>query len=121
MAIENGCDKVVFSRLKSLLELDLGEPLTQEVYLEQAPQYRKLLAERYTPDGFDADQSIKESNDAMLTYRGYIKFLEKDLEHDPVLAASKNRKRDSEKIAKAMITRGKACHAPFRRGCRWIR
>lgn len=107
MAKENGYDKIVFFRLKSLLDLDLGEPLTQEIYLQQAPHYRKLLVERYTPEGFDADESIKESNDAMLTYRGYIKFLEKDLEHDPVLAASKNRKRESEKIAKAMITRGK--------------
>lgn len=115
MAKENGCDNVAFSRLKSLLDLDLHETLTQEIYLQQASQYRQLLVERYTPEGFDAGQSIKESNDAMLTYRGYIKFLEKDLEHDPVLAAAKNRKLESEKIAKAMISRGKASTYPARK------
>ena len=107
MAKENDCVNIAFYRLKSLLDLDPAVPLTEEIYLEQAPRYRQLLVDRYSSPGFDADQFIKASKDALLTYRGYIKFLEKDLEHDPVLAASSNRKKESEKIAKAMIVRGK--------------
>ena len=109
MAEKFGCDHVTFLHPKVLLDIDLEEPLAEDVYLQQAPRYRNLLVERYTPQGFDADQFIKESNDATLTYRGYIKFLEKDLENDPVLTASKTRKKETEKIAKAMIGRGKVC------------
>ena len=92
-------------------------------YLAHASCRRKELLARYTPVGFDAKKAIKEDTDTCLTYRGYLRFLKKDLENiddlrigqdGTPLSANKYAK-VIEAIGQAMITRGAAFAAAIKK------
>ncbi|KAI9899708.1 hypothetical protein N3K66_006169 [Trichothecium roseum] len=92
-------------------------------HLVHAPCTRRELVYRYQPPGFDAEKAIKEDADTCLTYRGYLRFLKKDLEHQEHLRrdASTGQRLTAKKfskvvasIAKRMIARGAAFAAAIR-------
>jgi len=117
---EHGCSNIKFIRLVDLLQQrDLTEPLSEVEYLRAAPRFRDELYRTYIPHNFDVDTYIANEKDALLTYRGYLKFLEIDLEESNGPSCenmSKAQKKKSlENVAKMMIQRGKVstkCRGP---------
>lgn len=87
--------------------------LTRERYLIHADCYRRELVARYTPKDFDSHVAVQEEEDIRMTYRGYIKFLTKDLMYSKLADAQdqqnpkKRYKEAIESLAYQMITRGK--------------
>jgi pyoverdine/dityrosine biosynthesis protein Dit1 len=109
---EHGCNNIRFIRLVDLLgRRDLGEPLSEADYLRDAPRFRDELYKTYIPDKFDVNTYIANEKDALVTYRGYLKFLELDLEENsgPEFEnmTKAERKKNLENVAKMMIQRGK--------------
>lgn len=109
---EHGCSNIRFIRLGDLLnQEDLSEPLSEVEYLRDAPRFRDDLYRTYIPEDFDVDTYIANEKDAVLTYRGYLKFLEVDLEennmHNIENLSRAQRKKSLEIVAKMMIQRGK--------------
>ena len=84
-------------------------PCIAENNANRMEKFRDFLVS-FLPPGYDFDDHIKKDPNALETYRGYIKFLELDLE--ALLHAkdmSKNAaKRYRAQVARRMITRGKA-------------
>ncbi|OOF94595.1 hypothetical protein ASPCADRAFT_50487 [Aspergillus carbonarius ITEM 5010] len=109
LVAEKECDHIDFVRLRNLIHWNEDIVLDSETYETLAPQFRQRLIDNYTPLGFDVDARIKSDEDICTTYRGYIKFLTKDLELVKDSGISKKKhKKNSETIAKTMIGRGAA-------------
>ncbi|EER37615.1 pyoverdine/dityrosine biosynthesis protein [Histoplasma capsulatum var. duboisii H88] len=113
LAVDTGCSNINFVRLVHLLgEVQMGEPLSEKQYLKDASWFRTQLYERNIPDNFDVSKLISNDPDTTLTYRGYIKFLEKDLDNDASSGDSSVSKRQIKKgheaTARNMIARGRA-------------
>ena len=106
-----GCRNIRFIRLVDLLQdRTLAEPLSESDYIRDAPTIRDEIYRRYIPQNFDVDAHIAGDRDAMLTYCGYLKFLEVDLEKGSSIPGSMTKaqaKKCQEQIAKNMIRRGK--------------
>ncbi|RHZ57242.1 isocyanide synthase xanB [Aspergillus thermomutatus] len=113
MAVEKELRHVKFIRLFELLEHP-WIPLTsaeqaKSYYLAHAQCLRRELMYRFEDRSFDADAAIRNDNDTCLTYRGYIKFLTKDLapQMDMQYTSKKARAAHVAQIARSMIVRGK--------------
>ncbi|KAI4123483.1 MAG: hypothetical protein LQ338_004259 [Usnochroma carphineum] len=102
-------------RIVDLLGHSSTKDLTREEYLIHAGCYRRELVARYGPRNFDSRAAVREEEDTCMTYRGYIKFLTKDLMHSKLATDThdqqnpkKRYKEAIENLAYQMITRGKA-------------
>ena len=87
-----------------------SSPNTAEEYASRTGKLKEDLFASYLPPGYDFDKDIKEDNNALLTYRGYIRFLDSDLAtffRDKGMSKSAAKKHSS-KVAREMIKRGKA-------------
>ncbi|KAJ5494898.1 Isocyanide synthase xanB [Penicillium diatomitis] len=120
MAVEKGLSNVKFIRLFELLEhpwypSDSAES-AKSLYLAHANCLRRELMFRFGDPTFNAEEAIKTDNDTCLTYRGYIKFLNKDLAHHEDFQGLSKRARQSQisQIARQMIIRGKMFAAAIR-------
>jgi pyoverdine/dityrosine biosynthesis protein Dit1 len=107
LAKDRECQNVKFVRLADLLGREYSEPLNEASYLREAATFRNELYDSNLPQGFDVNTFITSDPDATLTYRGYIKFLEKDLEQNTTVNTATSKKRFHEDTAKAMMCRGK--------------
>ncbi|KAJ5980923.1 hypothetical protein N7481_008221 [Penicillium waksmanii] len=113
MAVEKGLHHVKFIRLFELLEHPWFKSETPEAakayYLAHASCLRRELMFVFGDPLFDPDEAIKTDNDTCLTYRGYIKFLTKDLAHQDSTVHLSKRARQAQvsQIARQMIVRGK--------------
>ncbi|KAJ5451648.1 Pyoverdine biosynthesis [Penicillium cf. griseofulvum] len=113
MAIEKELHHVKFIRLFELLKHPWFQSSTPEaakaVYLAHASCLRRELMFTFADPSFDATEAIKTDNDTCLTYRGYIKFLTKDLAHQEETKLMSKRARQTQIADKArqMIIRGK--------------
>jgi pyoverdine/dityrosine biosynthesis protein Dit1 len=92
-----------------------SENLTKEEYLIHAGCYRRELIAKYSPLSFDSREAVSNDKDTCMTYKGYIKFLSKDLAHSKLATethgSSKKRYKEAiEKLALKMIARGKVRH-----------
>ncbi|PYI17934.1 Clavaminate synthase-like protein [Aspergillus violaceofuscus CBS 115571] len=86
IAVARNLAHIRFIRLADLL----GHPgSTKEFYLAHASCLRRELALRFQDPAFDSREAIKADMEILLTYRGYIEFLTKDLAHRPKLANRK--------------------------------
>ncbi|KAH8883577.1 putative pyoverdine/dityrosine biosynthesis protein [Thozetella sp. PMI_491] len=102
---------IEFSRLKDLVHISVPDELDEMAYVANATNFRHALFQQFSRPDYNVSLKIAEHEDTCLTYRGYIKFLETDLEHVyPVgEGRSKNKyKKGVEQIAKQMLTRGDA-------------
>lgn len=121
MAVDKELHHVKFIRLFELLDHPWTPAATAEAsksfYLAHAQCLRRELMYRFEDPSFDATQAIKTDNDTCLTYRGYIKFLTKDLAHQedsqPILS-KKAREKLIAQTARSMIVRGKMFAAAIR-------
>ena len=71
--------------------------------------FRRLLLNQYGKANLDIDEEITKNADTKLTYLGYKRFLESDLQH--IFPRGKRRsahsyKRDCKYLAKRMLIRG---------------
>ena len=107
-----GYNHINFVRLVNLLvESEIGEPMSEEQYLKDASYFRTEIYRRNIPKDFDPSTYIANDLDTTLTYRGYIKFLERDLEDSlfgDTSASKRQIKKHREETARNMISRGRA-------------
>ncbi|KAH6873803.1 Pyoverdine/dityrosine biosynthesis protein-domain-containing protein [Thelonectria olida] len=111
MALEKGFDHIDFSRLRDLVKFPLPEKLQEITYVANATNFRRSLLNRYGKDDLDIDHEIATNPDTLMTYRGYRRFLESDLQY--IFQTGKGRssngyKRDVKYLAKEMLIRGYA-------------
>lgn len=120
MAIDKELHHVKFIRLFELLEHPWFPSSTPEAakafYLAHASCLRRELMFAFGDPSFDATEAIKTDNDTCLTYRGYIKFLTKDLAHQEDIKYMSKRARQVQiaETARQMIIRGKMFAAAIR-------
>jgi hypothetical protein len=113
MALEKELHHVKFIRLWDLLDhpgpQDDNPVNTKAFYLAHSPCFRREMMYRYEDKNLDADKAIKTDMDTCLTYRGYIKFLTKDLAHQENYKAgsAKGKAALISQTAKKMIVRGR--------------
>lgn len=108
LANAHECSGIKFYRLTRLLSTANAENSKQ--FCDQASHYRQELLDRFLPKDFDVDAFIKTDADAILTYRGYNKFLETDLQHDSRLAGKSQAQKSKfyQTTARNMMVRGRA-------------
>lgn len=99
-------------RFTDIFELAEREspPLTAEEYASRIGKLKERLFASFLSAGYDFDEEIKTSNNALLTYRGYMKFLESDMAvsfREKGMGKGATKKHTS-KVARCMIERGKA-------------
>ena len=101
-------------RIIDLLNHEDTSKLTKEEYLVHASCYRQELIAKYGSRDFNSRDAIRNDNDTCMTYRGYIKFLTKDLMYSKIAAVTQNQtkhkkqyKEAIEEIALKMIERGR--------------
>lgn len=108
MAADMGLTNISFARLRDLVDMDLPKELEEMTYVANASNFRCALLNNFSKPGWSWDHAL-QGEDQCMTYRGYIKFLQTDLQTvypiDKYRTKSKY-KRGIEYIAKQMMTRG---------------
>ncbi|KAK0644302.1 taurine catabolism dioxygenase TauD [Cercophora newfieldiana] len=102
---------IKFSRLNDLLHTDLPNELDEMTYVANATEFRRLLLNNFSRPNWDSALEISTNEDTCLTYTGYLKFLETDLENVYPVGANRSRKQYKKgisSIAKQMLFRGDA-------------
>lgn len=103
-------------RIVDLLGYPLTDNLGREEYLIHAGCYRRELVAKYGVPDFNSREAIRNDKDTAMTYRGYIKFLTKDLKHSRLATDSQSKRKFKdtiEDIALKMIHRGKVNSPPL--------
>ncbi|KAH7129550.1 Pyoverdine/dityrosine biosynthesis protein-domain-containing protein [Dactylonectria estremocensis] len=118
MAKDKGCTHIGFSRLKDLINFPLPEQLGEITYVANATNFRRYLMNKYGKEDIDINHEIATSPDTLMTYRGYRRFLESDLQYifptgkgtanSGQVRTSNGYKRDVKYLAKEMLIRGYA-------------
>ncbi|MCJ1468027.1 hypothetical protein MMC07_006653 [Pseudocyphellaria aurata] len=106
---ERGLRHMSALRIVDLLDHHRTKNLEKEDYLAHAGCYRRELIAKYSSAEFDSREAVRNDKDTCMTYRGYIKFLTKDLKYSRLAtdAPSKRRFKESiEELALKMIHRG---------------
>lgn len=108
MAVEKGFTHITFSRLRDLVSIDLPETLDEMTYVANATNFRRALLNTFSRPDWDW-KIVSQSADVCMTYRGYLKFLETDLQTVYPIGDDRSKskfKRGLEYIAKEMMSRG---------------
>ncbi|KAI9927569.1 hypothetical protein ASPWEDRAFT_62294 [Aspergillus wentii DTO 134E9] len=118
IAVDQGLHHLRFIRLAHLLEHDTfphNDPVSAKAfYMAHAPCFRRELMQRFGDPTFCPRTAIKADMDVCLTYRGYIKFLTKDLAHKIVSKSKRSKDEQITQIARSMIVRGQVFAAAIR-------
>ncbi|KAH7121510.1 Pyoverdine/dityrosine biosynthesis protein-domain-containing protein [Dactylonectria macrodidyma] len=102
---------ISFSRLNDLVSLDLPHTLNLVSYTANATNFRRALMNDFSSPDYSVSSKIAEDEDTRLTYCGYLKFLQTDLESVYPVGPSYSKsqfKKGIEVIAKQMLIRGQA-------------
>lgn len=108
LAAEKGYDHVVFSRLRDLVSITLPDQLDEMTYVANASNFRRALLNTFGRADWEWKE-VSQSEDVCLTYRGYIRFLETDLQYVYPQGTNRSKskyKRGVEYIARQMLERG---------------
>ncbi|KAI1651071.1 Pyoverdine/dityrosine biosynthesis protein-domain-containing protein [Daldinia loculata] len=108
---KKGFRHIEFCRLKDIVNVDVPNELDEIRYVANATNFRHALLQQFSKPGYNVSLRISEDEDTCLTYRGYIKFLETDLQNVYPVGEGRSKskyKRGVEYIAKQMLTRGDA-------------
>ncbi|KAF3761910.1 hypothetical protein M406DRAFT_220966, partial [Cryphonectria parasitica EP155] len=89
MAREHNLKNIRLMRVMDIFGYTEGKTLDQELYLSLAESCRKEILAKYGRTEEEVRQMMKDDPDTLLTYRGFIHFLEADLKYSPVTAATK--------------------------------
>ncbi|KAF5687171.1 transferase family [Fusarium denticulatum] len=109
LAVKKGFNQITFSRLKDLAGLELPEKMSEIVYVANSTNFRRYLLNKYGKEDYDINYEIATNPDTLMTYCGYKRFLESDLQH--IFPTGENRshngyRRDVKYLAKEMMIRG---------------
>lgn len=110
MAAEKKFTHITFSRLQDLVTFpNMPQNLKEISYIANATNFRRFLFNKYGKQDIDIEHRIKIDPDTLMTYRGYCRFLESDLQH--IFFTGKGRsghgyKNDVKYLAKQMLIRG---------------
>lgn len=109
MVVDKGFNNISFARLRDLLNYSVPEKMSEIVYVANCTTFRRLLLNRFGKEDIDIDYEITTNPDTKLTYLGYKRFLESDLQY--IYPRGENRsahsyKRDCKYLAKQMLIRG---------------
>ena len=108
MAVANNFKHIRFARLNDLLHSSLPHD-DEMAYVANASEFRRLLINSFGRADYDASLEISTNEDTCLTYKGYLKFLETDLEFVYPLGPERSKKAYKKGvgyIAKQMLARG---------------
>ncbi|KAF2846133.1 hypothetical protein T440DRAFT_248598 [Plenodomus tracheiphilus IPT5] len=112
MCEQKGFKHIDFSRLKDLATFPgLPDKLQEISYVANATNFRRVILNKYGKEDINIDNEIATNPDTKLTYLGYRRFLESDLQHIFPLGGgrtSNGYKRDVKYLAKQMLIRGYA-------------
>ncbi|KAI6445494.1 hypothetical protein MCOR22_004279 [Pyricularia oryzae] len=113
MSAAAGLHHIEFSRLQDLMPHNVNLPahVDEKAYVDNAAAIRSEFLDAYNDDLYDASLGISQSDDTCMTYRGYIRFLQTDLEHVLPLSDTRSKsqyKKEIEQTAKKMLHRGDA-------------
>lgn len=89
MARKHGLQNIRLHRVMDILGYTEGKTLDKKLYLSLAKRCREELLARYGRTEAEVRQMMKDDPDTLLTYCGFIRFLEGDLRFSPVTAATK--------------------------------
>ncbi|XXH02244.1 hypothetical protein Hte_008613 [Hypoxylon texense] len=112
---------IEFCRLKDIVHVDVPDELDEIRYVANATNFRHALLQQFSKPGYNVSLRISEDEDTCLTYRGYIKFLETDLQNVYPIGEGRSKskyKKGVEYIAKQMLTRGDVSSLSFIRPAR---
>jgi len=118
MAVQKGFNNISFSRIRDLVDFPLPEKMEEITYVANATNFRRFLFNHFGKDDIDIDHEIATNPDTKMTYLGYRRFLESDLENIFPLGngrSSHGYKRNVKYLAKQMLIRGyvsRIWHAP---------
>ncbi|KDN61691.1 putative pyoverdine/dityrosine biosynthesis protein [Colletotrichum sublineola] len=91
MAAQKGYTGIKLLRVMDFLGLTKeDEPLTKEKYMELVEESRATLEAQFGDPDKDVRAMIDTDNDTLMTYRGFIRFLETDLRNSPIAAHAKS-------------------------------
>jgi pyoverdine/dityrosine biosynthesis protein Dit1 len=108
MAAKKGFTGIKMMRVMDFLGFtDRKSTLTKEKYMSLVDKSRAELESQFGNPDKNIRQMIKEDNDTLMTYRGFIRFLETDLRHSSIAAhttsGSQYRKVVKEVAMKMMV------------------
>lgn len=116
MTIEKGFTHISFNRIRDLVSVKLGADfkLGEITYVANATNFRRGLLNKYGRDDLDIDNEIATNPDTKMTYCGYRRFLESDLQHafptSKATLSGKAYKKNVSYLAKEMLRRGYVSH-----------
>ncbi|KAI1176519.1 Pyoverdine/dityrosine biosynthesis protein-domain-containing protein [Nemania sp. FL0916] len=87
---DHGLDNIQLLRVMDILGYTKDKPLDKAVYLALAQKCREEILSSYGRTEEEVRQMMKEDPDTLLTYCGFIRFLESDLKYSPVTADSRS-------------------------------
>lgn len=102
-------NNIKFNRLKDLVHVDVPDEMDEITYVTNATNFRLALLNSFSKRDYDVDLKIADHEDTCLTYRGYLKFLETDLQTIYPITEERSRKKYKKGlgyIAKQMLFRG---------------
>lgn len=102
-------NNIKFNRLRDLVHVDLPDELDEITYVTNATNFRLALLNSFSKRDYDVDLKIADHEDTCLTYRGYLKFLETDLQTIYPISEERSKKKYKKGlgyIAKQMLFRG---------------
>ncbi|KAL6704546.1 hypothetical protein ACN47E_008056 [Coniothyrium glycines] len=112
MAHQHDFHHIKFSRIKDLIQFPgLPDQLREISYVANAFNFRRHMFNQYGDDNIDIDTEIATNPDTKLTYLGYLRFLESDMQYMFPTGNGRTRngyKRDIKYLAKQMLIRGYA-------------
>jgi pyoverdine/dityrosine biosynthesis protein Dit1 len=99
---------ISFVRLDRLVASEQQEAHTAEDYKQTSSWYREKLVKEHLPKDFDPQVHLSRNPSALMTYCGYIKFLETDLMYEESRqgCSKKKVKKMNQGVARRMIKRG---------------
>ncbi|KAL8764382.1 MAG: hypothetical protein Q9184_000087 [Pyrenodesmia sp. 2 TL-2023] len=105
---EKGFDRLKLRRVMDVIGFTDQQPMTKQIYLSLTNPSRTTLMQKYGRTEDDIRALIATDHDTLMTYRGFIRFLENDLRYSAIAskARSGSQYRKSVKlVAKAMMIR----------------
>ncbi|KAJ3492999.1 hypothetical protein NLG97_g5015 [Lecanicillium saksenae] len=117
LAVDHEYTNITFSRLRDLVSISVPDDLDEMTYVSNATNFRRALLNTFSRPDWNWKE-VSQSEDVCLTYRGYIKFLETDLQHVYPIGENRSKtkfKRGIETIAREMMARGDAFASAVRK------
>lgn len=79
MVAQKGYHAIKMVRVMDLLGMTEGKKMTKELYLNTVEACREELGQQFGKPEDAVREMIRTDEDTLLTYRGFIRFLETDL------------------------------------------